>query len=359
MPMYTAAQYHKIDDYRRRLTMYPKVLAVCIFGITLGGVASAATHVVVEARVPQPDNVTRPALLTFMKTAITPTIVLRVPAPQTLVTQAQGQQGTVDLGQGYLTIEKELVKAGFSVRDRGLLEEVLRLNQNLDFRAIQQKIDAQLILEIVSIQPRSYGNDAYVEAKYHKEGRLKRGVFPISGWRVAGRAGQHGRDWGRLQRDVAPAGGLHFLMNGDESVFNATPGGEAVRVRGQTVSGWNVGTVEQAAPAFVRLLVSSLIPTAARASLGINPASMTPEIIRQLGFKLPRNAKGVLVAGIVPNSRATTSGLQLGDIIEQVNGRTVQSPEEVVAVRGDVADQPLTLTVNRGGKTISITMPAP
>jgi hypothetical protein len=341
--------------------MYPKILAVCLFGITLGGVASAATHVVVEARVPRPDNVTKPALLTFMKAVTNPTIVLRVPAPQTLVTQAQGQQDSVDLGQGYLMIEKELVKAGFSVRDRGLLEQVLRSNQNLDYRAIQQKIDAQLILEIVSIQPRSYGNDAYVEANNHKEGRMKRGVFPISGWHFESRIVMvnTGEIGGIYSIDVAPAGGLHFLMYGDERVFNATPSGEPVRVSGRPLSGWNAGTAEEAAPAFVRLLVSSLIPTAARASLGLNLAPMTPEIIHQLGFKLPKNAKGVLVAGIVPNSRASASGLQLGDIIEQVNGRTVQSPEEVVAARGDVTDQPITLTVNRGGKTISITVPAP
>ena len=343
--------------------MYPKVLAVsvCLFGIALSGVASAATHVVVEARVPQPDNVTKPALLAFMKTVVNPTIVLRVPAPQTLVTQAQGQQSSVDLGQGYLTIEKELVKAGFSVRDRGLLEEILRSTQNLDYRAIQQKIDAQLILEIVSIQPRDYGNDVYVEAKNHKEGRMKRGVFPISGWHFEARLVMvsTGEIGGIYSVDVAPAGGLHFLMYGNETVLNATPEGELVRVKGQTLSGgWNAGTAEQAAPAFVRLLVSSIIPTAARASLGVNLAQMTPDVIRRLGFKLPKNAKGVLVAGIVPNSRASESGLQLGDIIEQVNGRTVQSPDEVVSARGDAPDQPITLTVNRGGRTIAITVPA-
>ncbi len=343
--------------------MYPKVLAVsvCIFGSALSGVASAATHVVVEARVPQPDNVTKPALLAFMKTVVNPTIVLRVPAPQTLVTQAQGQQSSVDLGQGYLTIEKELVKAGFAVGDRGLPEEILRSTQNLDYRAIQQKIDAQLILEIVSIQPRDYGNDVYVEAKNHKEGRMKRGVFPISGWHFEARLVMvsTGEIGGIYSVDVAPAGGLHFLMYGNETVLNATPEGELVRVKGQTLSGgWNAGTAEQAAPALVRLLVSSIIPTAARASLGVNLAQMTPDVIRRLGFKLPKNAKGVLVAGIVPNSRASESGLQLGDIIEQVNGRTVQSPDEVVSARGDAPDQPITLTVNRGGRTIAITVPA-
>lgn len=335
--------------------MYPKVLGVCLLGITLSSAAAAATHVVVEPRVPPPDNVTQPALFTFMKTVRNPTIVLRVPAPQTLVTQAQGQQGSVDLGQGYLTIEKELVKAGFTVRDRGLLVEILRSNQNLDYGAIQQKIDAQLILEIVSIQSRSYGNDVYVQANNHRGGRLRRGEFPISGWHFESRIVMvnSGEIGGIYTVDVAPLG-LHFLVSGSD-VFNATPQGKRDRAH----VGYGVGSAQDAAPEFVRMLVSSLIPTAARALLGVSLAPMTSDAIRQFGFKLPKNAKGVLIAGIVPNSRASASGLHLGDVIEQVDGRTVQSPQDVISVLNEAGDRSITLTISCGGKEISKNVPAP
>jgi hypothetical protein len=335
--------------------MSSKALGGCILWIALGGVASAATHVVVEPRLPPPDNVTQPALLAFMKDVRNPTIVLRVPAPQTLVTQAQGQQGTAEAGDGYVTIEKELVKAGFTVRDRGLLEEILRSNQNLDFAAIQQKIGAQLILEIVSIQPRSYGTDAYVEANSHREGQLRRGVFPINGWHFEARVVlvNSGEIGGLYSVDVAPQG-LHFLVSGN-NVYNATPQGK----RDLAHTGYDVGSIQAAAPAFVRLLVSSLIPTAARATFGANVAPLTPDAIRQLGFKIPKNAKGVLVVGILPNSRASTSGLRVGDIIEQVDGKPVQSPEEVVSALSGSAGRSIALAINRGGKTTSINAPAP
>ena len=335
--------------------MYPKLLGVFLLGITLSSAATAATHVVVEPRVPRPDNVTQPALGTFMKTVRNPTIVLRVPAPQTLVTQAQGQQGSVDLGEGYLAIEKELVKAGFTVRDRGLLVEILRSNQNLDYGAIQQKIDAQLILEIVSIQTRSYGNDVYIQAGNHRGGQLRRGEFSISGWHFESRVVivNSGEIGGIYTVDVAPVG-LHFLVSGND-VFNATPQGK----RDMAHVGYGVGSAQDAAPEFVRMLVSSLIPTAARASLGVNIAPMTSDVIRQFGLKLPKNAKGVLILGIVPNSRASASGLHLGDILEQVDGRTVQSPQEVMAAMNEAGDRSITLSISCGGKKLSKNVPAP
>jgi len=58
----------------------------------------------------------------------------------------------------YNVIEKELLKAGFTVRDRALLTEVLRNNPKIDYRAIKEKIDTQLILEIVSLSPWDYSN---------------------------------------------------------------------------------------------------------------------------------------------------------------------------------------------------------
>ena len=329
--------------------MYPKVLGACLLGLALSSAATAATHVVVEPRVPLPDNVTQPALLAFMKTVRNPTIVLRVPAPQTLVTQAQGQQGSVDLGQGYLTIEKELVKAGFTVRDRGLLVEILRSNQNLDYGAIQQKIDAQLILEIVSIERRSYGNDVYVQAGNHRAGRLKRGEFPISGWHFESRIVMvnSGEIGGIYTVDVVPTG-LHYLVSGKD-VFNATPQGK----RDKEHVGYGVGSAQDAAPQFIRTLVSSLIPPAGRAPLGVSLAPMTSDLIRQYGFKLPKNAKGVLVVGIAPNSRASAADLHLGDVIEQVNGRTVQSPQDVAGALKEAGDESITLTISCGGKKIS------
>jgi serine protease Do len=57
-----------------------------------------------------------------------------------------------------------------------------------------------------------------------------------------------------------------------------------------------------------------------RAYLGILPQDITPEIAKAFGEKEPH---GALVAEVSPNSPAQKGGLERGDIIEEVNGRSV------------------------------------
>lgn len=331
--------------------MYRTALTACLLVIAAGA-ADASTHVVVQPKVPPPDNLTQPALLAFMRTSPSPTIVLRVPAPQGSVTQSQGPQGSADLNQGYLAIEKELVKAGFTVRDRGLLQEILRSNQNLDYRSIQQKIDAQLILEIVSLEPRSYNTDTYVDAKSHRDGQLKKGEFHISGWHFDSRLVMvaTGEIGGIYTVDVVPQG-MHFIVSGSK-FYNATPQGR----RDDAHTGYGV-TLTQSAPSYVSMLLSSLRPNTRQ--LGVRVAPITPEIVRELGFKIPKKTKGVIVVAIEPNSRAEAAGLRLGDVIENINGQAVQAPEDVVNGASQAATQPIALTVNRGGKQTAVKVPAP
>lgn len=153
--------------------MHHRVLLLCLLGMAVA-VSGCATHVVVRPQIPGPEPVNQPALQAFMRSVENPTIVLRVPSPQSQVTEAQRSQGDATMNQGYNLIERELVKAGFTVRDRGLLEAVLRSSQNLDYRLIQQKINAQMILEVSDISSRSYNNDQYSRVKDQAVGRSAR-----------------------------------------------------------------------------------------------------------------------------------------------------------------------------------------
>jgi hypothetical protein len=214
-------------------------------------------YVVVEPRMPTADAVTQPALQRFMRSVQRPTIVLRVPSPQRQVTQSQAQQGEAEMSRAYNLIEKELVKAGFTVRDRGLLEEVLRSTQNLDYQVIEDKINAQLILEIVSIQARSYKNDEYLRVKDRGVGRLQKGAFPIDGWQfeckvVLVNSGEIG---GIYTIHVAPTDN-HFFLTG-EKFQNAGEQGRA------DTAHLGYGTSpEAAAQGFVTKLISYLRPSA-------------------------------------------------------------------------------------------------
>ena len=53
----------------------------------------------------------------------------------------------------YNAIEKELLKNGFSVRDRGLFNELLSKSQTSDYSKIKELTNTDIILEVVNIDP--------------------------------------------------------------------------------------------------------------------------------------------------------------------------------------------------------------
>jgi hypothetical protein len=226
---------------------------VSVLVLLLGAVLTVgcSMHVLVTPNIPRPDSITQPALARFMSSVVTPTIVLRVPRPVNQLSQAATPAG--EFSRTYNLIEKELVRAGFTVRDRGLLEEVLRSTQNLDYRIIQDKIGAQLILEIVSIEPRQYDTDQYASAKGGETGRLQKGVFAIGGWLfeckvILVNTGEVG---GMYTFYMAPKQ-VHFVLSGDK-VFNADEQGTVDMAH----TGYGVPLDEMAKP-FVERLVAQL-----------------------------------------------------------------------------------------------------
>jgi Do/DeqQ family serine protease len=91
-----------------------------------------------------------------------------------------------------------------------------------------------------------------------------------------------------------------------------------------------------------------------KAALGISVAPLTPELSQR--FKLPSNAKGVVVQDVNPDGRAADAGIQAGDVIEKVNRESVSSTEELRAAVRRTSDRPLLLLVNREGREIFVTI---
>lgn len=334
-----------------------KTACVVLLGFVVAGAgtALAADHAIVQPKVNKPDNVTRPALVAFIDSVPAPTIVLRVPAPQTSVSQAQGSQGSAGLNRAYLAIEKELVKSGFVVRDRGLLEEILRSNQNLDYKIIQEKINAQLILEIVSIGEQEYNTADYVDAKKHTPRHLEQGTFPIKGWHIESRIVMvnSGEIGGIYAADVVPQD-LHFMVAG-RRIFNASSDGKMDRSH----TGYAFGPVENAAPIFFDTLIKALKPKLARAPLGASVVLYGSDTSKKMGFKFQKKLRGALVTSITRESRAAEGGLAVGDVIEGINGKAIMGPEEVDTAVKLAGAGPLTMKVTRGGNSKTITIPAP
>ena len=231
-------------------------------GIAVAASGCAPYLVVVDPLVPDPNSVTQQALQDFMRSEERPSIVLRVPSPQLRVTESQGPQGEVEWNQGYNLIERELVRAGFTVRDRALLEAVLRSNQDLDYSVIQQKIDAQLILEITGIFVTSYNNDQYRRVAEPNGIGILNGVFYLEGWQFECRAilVESGEVGGIYTIHVAPRENVYLVeSNNTTHYFEPEPSdGEP----GLTADGGRgyILPFETAVPRFVQELIFELKP---------------------------------------------------------------------------------------------------
>ena len=61
--------------------------------------------------------------------------------------------------------------------------------------------------------------------------------------------------------------------------------------------------------------------------LGIRIAEATPETARQFGHS--ETEKGILVVGVEPGSKAAKAGVRQGDMVKEVNRKTVTSAQEL------------------------------
>jgi len=93
-----------------------------------------------------------------------------------------------------------------------------------------------------------------------------------------------------------------------------------------------------------------------RAKLGMALQDITPEMAQTLGLKDPR---GVVVTQIEPGSPADAAGLQVGDVILEVNRTKVQNLRETQqALEKTGPDRGTLLLVKRGDSQIFIAIKA-
>ena len=90
------------------------------------------------------------------------------------------------------------------------------------------------------------------------------------------------------------------------------------------------------------------------AYIGIQPATLTPEIAQLLGIN---RTSGVVVMQVAMPSPAAEAGIQPGDIITAFNGQETATAEELIAaLRNTKPGDRAQLTVLRGAKTQQITV---
>ncbi len=84
---------------------------------------------------------------------------------------------------------------------------------------------------------------------------------------------------------------------------------------------------------------------------GVEVSGLDSRTARELG--IPESTKGVVVTDIDPASKMADSGLQKGDVIQQVNHQPVNNVSEFQSAVRKAGSEPL-LLVNRDGRTLFI-----
>ncbi|HEX6550284.1 MAG TPA: hypothetical protein VF117_06385 [Gammaproteobacteria bacterium] len=132
-------------------------LLICL--AFLGGCATTSTLNInhINWPAPQPDEINiRPSLRQLVHDHPTLKVVLRVPNVTTNVTQSQGGQnaGAAEalLNNAYDDIEKRLFNAGFVVRDRALLSNLINERGITSYKDIQSRVDTDLIIDVSSLR---------------------------------------------------------------------------------------------------------------------------------------------------------------------------------------------------------------
>ncbi len=85
---------------------------------------------------------------------------------------------------------------------------------------------------------------------------------------------------------------------------------------------------------------------------GVNVENLDADTLQQLD--LPASTKGVVVTGIDPSSPKADSGLQKGDVIQEVNHQPVRNVAEFEQAMHKAGSSSALLLVNRGGTTLFI-----
>jgi len=91
-------------------------------------------------------------------------------------------------------------------------------------------------------------------------------------------------------------------------------------------------------------------------SLGMRVDNITPRWSHQLGIK---DKSGVVVIGVAPNSPAEEAGIQVGDIIKEINRKPIRNMKDYESgLSGWERGKPLLLLIKRGGQTFYVSIKA-
>jgi Do/DeqQ family serine protease len=170
---------------------------------------------------------------------------------------------------------------------------------------------------------------------------------------------------GRSSADVrVPDKRVNFIQT-DAAINPGNSGGPLLNQRGEVV-GMNTAIIGGAQGLSFAIPINTaqriadqLVATGKvdHPYLGVRMAALTPDLKQQINRDPESNIKvqvdkGVVIAGVMRNSPAARAGLQLGDVIQKLNGTPVTTPEQVqqTVEKGSVGGT-VQVEVNRNGRS--------
>jgi Do/DeqQ family serine protease len=88
--------------------------------------------------------------------------------------------------------------------------------------------------------------------------------------------------------------------------------------------------------------------------LGMTLSPLTPSLAQQ--FRLPRSTEGVAVTDVNPSGSAARAGVEAGDVVKQIDGHPVKTPDEVREALGAKRDRPALVLLQRGDHSFYVPM---
>ena len=268
--------------------------------------------------------------------------------------QAERQRRTMGQGSGFI-----IDAAGYVVTNNHVVGEADRVTVELsDGRQLPARVvgaDPQTDIALLKIDAGGqlptvpWGNSDTLRVG---EPVLAMGnPFGLGGSATSGIVSARGRQIG--------AGPYDDFIQTDASINPGNSGGPLFNSQGEVVgvntaiyspSGGNVGIGFAVPSKLAQRVVESLKQTGKveRGWLGVSLQPVDRELAAALGTG---EARGALIAGVEPNSPAARGGLQVGDVVTEVEGRPIRGPRDLASAIGDTKPgATVAVTVSRDGK---------
>jgi putative serine protease PepD len=174
-----------------------------------------------------------------------------------------------------------------------------------------------------------------------------------------------------LDRDLSAEGEtLEGLIQTDAAINPGNSGGPLVNAAGQVVGmntaivqdAQNLGfsiAIDRAKPIIERLEKGEGAVTPDGAFLGVSSADVSavaPEVLQRYGID---DDQGAFITEVVPGSAAANAGIEVGDVITEIDGKSVKTSEDVRSIVTDHdAGDKVAMKVIRGGdeRTVNVTL---